>query len=31
LQGVSEERLVVLDLDRLLLDPKIIVHEDVDS
>jgi purine-binding chemotaxis protein CheW len=31
LKGVSEERLVVLDLDRLLSDPKIIVHEDVDS
>lgn len=29
LQGVSEERLVVLDLDRLLADPKIIVHEEV--
>jgi purine-binding chemotaxis protein CheW len=31
LKGVSEERLVVLDLDRLLSDPKIIVHEDVDT
>jgi purine-binding chemotaxis protein CheW len=31
LMGVSEERLVVLDLDRLLADPKLIVHEDVDS
>jgi purine-binding chemotaxis protein CheW len=31
LKGVSEERLVVLDLDRLLSDPKIIVHDDVDS
>jgi purine-binding chemotaxis protein CheW len=31
LKGISEERLVVLDLDRLLADPKIIVHEDVDS
>jgi purine-binding chemotaxis protein CheW len=31
LKGVSAERLVVLDLDRLLADPKIIVHEDVDS
>jgi purine-binding chemotaxis protein CheW len=31
LKGVGEERLVVLDLDRLLSDPKIIVHDDVDS
>lgn len=31
LKGVSEERLVVLDLDRLLSDPKIIVHEDFDN
>jgi purine-binding chemotaxis protein CheW len=31
LKGISEERLVVLDLDRLLSDPKIIVHEEVDS
>ena len=31
LKGIGEERLVVLDLDRLLSDPKIIVHEDVDS
>jgi purine-binding chemotaxis protein CheW len=31
LKGVSEERLVVLDLDRILLDPKIIVHEEVES
>jgi purine-binding chemotaxis protein CheW len=31
LKGISEERLVVLDLERLLSDPKIIVHEDVDS
>jgi purine-binding chemotaxis protein CheW len=31
LKGVSEERLVVLDLDRLLSDPKIIVHQDVDG
>jgi purine-binding chemotaxis protein CheW len=31
LKGISEERLVVLDLDRLLADPRIIVHEDVDS
>jgi purine-binding chemotaxis protein CheW len=31
LKGVSDERLVVLDLDRILLDPKIIVHEEVES
>jgi purine-binding chemotaxis protein CheW len=31
LKGVDEERLVVLDLDRLLADPKLIVHEDVDG
>jgi purine-binding chemotaxis protein CheW len=31
LKGVGEERLVVLDLDRLLSDPRIIVHEDVDG
>ena len=31
LKGVSAERLVVLDLERLLADPKIIVHEEVDS
>lgn len=30
LKGVSAERLVVLDLDRVLSDPKIIVHDDVD-
>ncbi len=30
LKGVSDERLVVLDLDRVLSDPKIIVHDDVD-
>jgi purine-binding chemotaxis protein CheW len=29
LKGVSDERLVVLDLDRILLDPRIIVHEEV--
>ena len=29
LKGVTDERLVVLDLDRLLSDPKIIVHEEV--
>jgi purine-binding chemotaxis protein CheW len=31
LKGVSDERLVVLDLHRILLDPKIIVHEEVAS
>jgi purine-binding chemotaxis protein CheW len=31
LKGVGEGRLVVLDLDRLLADPRIIVHEDVDG
>jgi purine-binding chemotaxis protein CheW len=31
LRGISEERLVVLDLDRILSDPKIIVHEEVES
>ena len=31
LRGVSEERLVVLDLDRILADPKIVVHDEVDS
>ena len=31
LKGVSDERLVVLDLDRILLDPKIILHEEVAS
>ena len=31
LKGVTDERLVVLDLDRILADPKIIVHEEVDS
>ena len=30
LKGVSEERLIVLDLDRILSDPKIIVHEEVE-
>jgi purine-binding chemotaxis protein CheW len=29
LKGVNDERLVVLDLDRILLEPKIIVHEEV--
>ena len=31
LKGVSVERLVVLDLDRMLSDPKIIVHEEVEG
>src|SRR5438105_3018976 len=31
LKGVTDERLVVLDLDRILLDPKIIVHEEVEG
>lgn len=31
LTGVTPERLVVLDVDRLLADPKIIVHEDVEN
>jgi purine-binding chemotaxis protein CheW len=31
LKGVTAERLVVLDLDRILADPKIIVHEEVES
>jgi chemotaxis signal transduction protein len=31
LKGVTEERLVVLDLERILADPKIVVHEEVDS
>jgi purine-binding chemotaxis protein CheW len=31
LKGVSDERLVVLDIDRILADPRIIVHEEVDS
>jgi purine-binding chemotaxis protein CheW len=31
LKGIVEERLVVLDLDRILSDPKIIVHEEVDN
>jgi len=29
LKGVAHQRLVVLDLDRILLDPRIIVHEEV--
>jgi len=31
LRGVNEERLVVLDLDRILTDPSLIVHEEVNS
>jgi purine-binding chemotaxis protein CheW len=31
LKGLGEQHLVVLDLDRILSDPKIIVHEEVDS
>lgn len=31
LKGVTAERLVVLDLDRILADPKIIVHEEVEA
>lgn len=31
LKGVTAERLVVLDLDRILTDPKIIVHEEVEN
>ena len=31
LKGIGEGGLVVLDLDRILSDPKIIVHEEVDS
>lgn len=31
LKGVTAERLVVLDLDRILADPKIIVHEEVQA
>ena len=31
LKGIGNERLVVLDLDRILADPKIIVHEAVES
>jgi purine-binding chemotaxis protein CheW len=30
LKGVSDERLVVLDLERILSDPKIVVHEEVE-
>lgn len=31
LRGVTAERLVVLDPDRILMDPKIVVHEEVES
>ncbi len=31
LKGIGEQQLVVLDLDRILSDPKIIVHDEVDS
>jgi purine-binding chemotaxis protein CheW len=31
LKGVSDERLVVLDVDRILSDPKIIVHDEVET
>jgi purine-binding chemotaxis protein CheW len=31
LKGVTAERLVVLDLERLLADPKIIVNEEVEA
>jgi purine-binding chemotaxis protein CheW len=31
LKGVTEQSLVVLSVDRILLDPKIIVHEEVDG
>jgi purine-binding chemotaxis protein CheW len=31
LKGVTADRLVVLDLGRILADPKIIVHEEVDT
>jgi purine-binding chemotaxis protein CheW len=31
LKGISEEGLVVLDVDRILSDPRIIVHEEVES
>ena len=31
LMGVSPERLVVLDLERIFADPKIVVHDEVDS
>jgi len=31
LKGVSDQRLVVLDLDRICADPRIVVHDEVDS
>jgi len=31
LMGVSDQRLVVLDLDRVFADPRIVVHDEVDS
>jgi purine-binding chemotaxis protein CheW len=31
LKGIGEDRLVVLDFDRILSDPKIIVHEEVED
>ena len=31
LKGVTAERLVVLDLSRILADPKIIVHDEVEN
>ncbi|HSI38639.1 MAG TPA: chemotaxis protein CheW [Methylotenera sp.] len=31
LKGVTAERLVVLDLDRILTDPRVIVHEEVEN
>lgn len=31
LKGVTAERLVVLDLDRMLADPRIVVHEEVEN
>jgi purine-binding chemotaxis protein CheW len=31
LKGVTAERLIVLDLDRILADPRIIVHEEVEN
>jgi purine-binding chemotaxis protein CheW len=31
LKGITEDRIVVLDLDRILSDPKIVVHDEVDN
>ncbi|UUZ77175.1 chemotaxis protein CheW [Polaromonas sp. P1(28)-13] len=31
LKGVTTDRLVVLDIDRILADPKIVVHEEVET